>query len=86
MTEPTMKTVLEAIDEFDTIGEDMFLKGYAAGVGPRTHIFVWNGRAYPLKAVWAAAHKPPISPRDFNTKDAVRGLQALDFDCFKLID
>ena len=83
--EPNEKKVLAAMARCAEVGEAAFVKRVSAGNGWRSHVVVHKERAYPLKAVWADAHDPTVSPRNFNTKDAVQGLQYLGFYCFKLL-
>lgn len=77
--EPTKTSVLAKIKEYDRLKGDAFLARYARNVPSRSHYLVVNGKPYPLKAVWAAAHTPNIPPREFNTTAAVAGLQKLGF-------
>ena len=86
MSEPTKASVEAAIDKCDELGEEAFVKLVSAGNNWRSHIVISGAIAYPLKAIWAFAHDPLISPADFNTKDAVKGLQSFDYYCFKLLD
>lgn len=69
---PTLATLIEALSEFDEIERDVFLRKYTDGVGSRTWFVVFEGRKYDLKAVWAAAHRPPKSIRDYHPR-AVAG-------------
>jgi hypothetical protein len=34
---------------------------------------------YPVKAVWAAAHNPPIHTKTLSTSEALKGLERLGF-------
>lgn len=78
---PTRKTVLQALNEHS---EDAraFLATYSSGRHPRTHYLLHNGRLYPLKAIWAASHRPRIHTRAFQTDAARRGLFRLNFKHF----
>jgi hypothetical protein len=76
---PHVKSVLAKLAEYRTIGEALFLNRYASGRRPKAHYFVYEGRHYPVKAVWAAAHKPPTHTRTFRTSEALAGLAALGF-------
>jgi hypothetical protein len=80
MTAPNKTSVLERLDECRRIGEQEFLNQYASGRAPRAHYLIHEGKRYPLKAVWAASHQPPIHTRDFKTGVAQRGLKRLGFD------
>ena len=76
---PDVNSVLTRLAEYRAIGEDLFLSRYASGRKPKAHYFVYEGRHYPVKAVWAAAHNPPIHTRTFRTGEALSGLAALGF-------
>jgi hypothetical protein len=52
------------------------------GHQPRGHYLIHEDKRYPMKAVWAAAHRPTIQTRDFKTGAARRGLMALGFTKF----
>jgi hypothetical protein len=79
---PNGASILESVAECEELGEDAFLEKYASGREPRTYYLVYEGKRYPLKAVWAGAHRPTIHTREFNTDEAKRGLAALGFDKF----
>src|SRR5215211_6170307 len=64
---PDVISVLTRLAEYRAIGEDLFLARYASGRRPKANYLVYEGRYYPVKAVWAAAHKPPIHTRTFRT-------------------
>src|SRR5215204_812478 len=76
---PHVISVLTKLAEYRAIGEDLFLCRYASGRRPKAHYFVYEGRHYPVKAVWAAAHDPPIHTRTFRTGAVLSGLAALGF-------
>jgi hypothetical protein len=80
--QPNSPSVLESFSECKTMGEDAFLEKYASGTRPRAHYVVYEGYHFPLKAIWAASHRPPIRTRDFRTGDARKGLEAMGYDCF----
>jgi hypothetical protein len=79
---PVKTSVLERLREHDIIGQREFLDRYSSGRSPRAHYLQYGGKLYPLKAVWAAAHRPPVHTRDFTTPEARRGLEELGFDEF----
>lgn len=83
MTEPTRETVLEAIAECRRVGETRFIGRYAEGKRSRSHYLEYDTGAgiehLPLKAIWAAAYRPPVRPATFNTETAESGLKRLDF-------
>lgn len=84
MKPPTKASVLSAMAKHDRIGYPSFLAEYANHRAPKAHFLRFNRELYPVKALWAAAHRPAIHTRDFNTYHAVRGLKALGFDRFEL--
>jgi hypothetical protein len=79
--QPNHTSVLESLAECQTIGEDVFLEKYASGVKPRAHYVLHGGAQFPLKAIWAAAHRPFVHTREFKTGDARKGLETLSFTC-----
>jgi len=76
---PDILSVLHRLAEYRAIGDSLFLQRYASGRKPKAHYFAYEGRLYPVKAVWAAAHNPPIQTRTFRTTEALKGLQRLGF-------
>jgi hypothetical protein len=75
--QPNSSTVLQSLAECQTAGEEAFLEKYASGVAPRAHYVLYEGAQFPLKAIWAAAHRPPVHTREFRTGDARRGLESM---------
>ena len=71
--------ILRSISEFDQIGEAAFLQKYASGRGSVTTWIVHRGKEYPIKAIWAASHQPPIPTRSFNTKYSEPPIRAMGF-------
>ncbi|MGN6277708.1 MAG: HNH endonuclease [Sphingomonas sp.] len=63
------------------IGRAQFLETYASGRGSDNWYVEVDGVQYDLKALWAAAHRPPIKPSSFKTYDAIPGFKAMDFVC-----
>lgn len=80
MSDPTRNSVLDAMDEYSRIGDAAFLKKYTSGRSPKSHYLEHGSTFYPLKALWAAAHKPPVHARSFITFEARRKLAKLGFD------
>lgn len=76
--------ILDRISEFEIVGEKAFLKKYAAGRGSVTTWIVHKGAEYPIKAIWAAAHRPPIRPRSFKTNDCEPQVRSMGFSVRKL--
>jgi 5-methylcytosine-specific restriction protein A len=79
-------SVLNALQEFDRVGRDEFLRKYGFGKSAR-FMLEHNGRQYDAKAVIAAAHgyqfpaKGPLRTADFpSSAPAVKGtLERLGF-------
>jgi hypothetical protein len=82
ITRPTQTSVLESLEECRRLGDEAFLKKYASGHQSLGHYLIHEDKRYPMKAVWAAAHRPTIYTRDFKTGAARRGLKALGFTKF----
>jgi 5-methylcytosine-specific restriction enzyme A len=72
--------IIAKMKEFDAISEAKFLAKYSNGYGSRTTWIKYGGREHPIKAIWAAAHVPPIPPTSFTTHDAKRPLGRLGFE------
>lgn len=79
MTVPTEDTILAAIELFEKIGEVAFLSKFARGHSPKEFYLRHNGSVVPLKALWAAAHTPPITTGAFTTDQAKAGFKARGF-------
>jgi predicted restriction endonuclease len=79
--QPDRTTVLRRIRECASDADEFFEK-YSSGRTPKAHYLLHKGELYPLKAVWAAAHRPSIHTRDTHTADARRGLRALGFTTY----
>ncbi|KAA5596727.1 HNH endonuclease [Blastochloris sulfoviridis] len=79
MREPNRNSVIRAINE--CAGDvESFINRYASGRNPKAHYLRHEGKLYPLKAIWAAAHNPSIHTRNFKTDVAIRGLSNLGFE------
>jgi 5-methylcytosine-specific restriction enzyme A len=79
----TTSAVSHAIEEFDRIGRDAFLKKYGFGKA-RDYVLQQDGRSYDSKAIAGAAHaylpeRTALSAREFSGGDATvrRTLEAL---------
>src|SRR5215471_18928286 len=78
--------VLNALEEYDRIGQGPFLRKYGFGRA-RSYFIVQGGRSYDSKAVVGAAHgyqypeRGPLRAADFSGGDDTvkRKLEALDF-------
>jgi 5-methylcytosine-specific restriction protein A len=80
------EAVLQAIEEYDQLGEEAFLEQY--GFGPaRSYFLIHKGRRYPSKAIAGVAHgyqypqKGPLTSAEFAGGDATvkAKLESLDF-------
>ena len=66
----TRESVLKAIDEFDNLGEELFLSRYGFHKARIFHLF-YKGKYYPSKAIYGVACKflppdyKPLRSRDF---------------------
>src|SRR5262245_19829522 len=86
LSDLTASAITEALDEFDLIGRDAFLKRYGMGAA-RGYYIVRNGRRYDSKAIAAAAHgklpeSTPLRASDFSGGDrtVARHLRSLGFE------
>lgn len=78
--------VLKAIEEFDRLGQEAFLRKYAFGPA-RSYFLIHEGRHYPSKAIVGAAHgyqyptKGPLSAAEFSGGEATvkQKLKSLGF-------
>lgn len=72
---PTRNTIEQRMHEARRIGRQTFLDAYASSRGSDNWYVDHERVHYDLKALWAAAHRPPIAPRTFNTSDAIAGFK-----------
>jgi 5-methylcytosine-specific restriction enzyme A len=86
LSDLTAAAVNEALDEFDRIGRDAFLKQYGVGAA-RGYYLVRRGRKYDSKAVAAAAHgklagSNPLRANEFSggDKTVARHFRILGFE------
>lgn len=75
---PTKTTILDACKEYRHLGTDAFLEKYTNGNRSRTIFLKFDGDLYPLKAVYCAAHEPPIVHRLVNSTRAATVLIATE--------
>ena len=80
MTAPTPESVRLKISEYNEIGEQEFLRRYSNSRSARHAYLVDNDELYDLKAIWGAAHQPPIPPASFHTNAARTGAVDLGFE------
>lgn len=80
------QAVLDAIAEYDAVGEERFLARYGFGRG-RTVWLHHDGNVYPAKAILGASHHyefpdaEPLTPSDFTSgAPTVRKLESLGFE------
>ena len=76
---PDRASVVTAVKKYRTIGREEFFHQVHAGK-EKAHYLFYENELYPLKAIWAAANKPPIPTRDFNTTEARKGMRGLGFE------
>src|SRR5688572_17450584 len=82
----TRESVLAAVQEYDTLGRDVFLRQYGFGQA-RDYFLVLNGRQYDSKAIAGAAHAfavpsvGPLRPSEFSGGEVTvaRMLERLGF-------
>lgn len=79
-TPPTELTALDAINEFKQIEQSAFLEKYANGRGARDWFILHEDKTYDMKAIWAAAHRPPRPCSDFNTTEPRAKLPQMGFE------
>ena len=77
--EPTRETVLKTMSYFDVVGEKAFLNEFANGRGAIRHYVSQADELYPVKAIWAASHNPPVTTDVIHTHGAIKGLKELGF-------
>ncbi|WP_074128764.1 hypothetical protein [Bradyrhizobium sp. NAS96.2] len=82
MSIPSQHSILQAIEEFKRVKEGEFLKRHSSGARPRKVYLNYGGERFPLKAIWAAAHQPPVHTRIFTTNVAKAGFRKLGFRDF----
>lgn len=74
---PTSESLDSVLAEYDDIGERAFLEKYEKGYAPDRWLVRINGKLYPMKAVWVAAHIPPANPSLKDYRKAFRSLREL---------
>ncbi|MGO8661543.1 HNH endonuclease [Rhizobium ruizarguesonis] len=74
---PTKESFAAILVEHDKLGEQAFLKKYEKGYAPDKWLVRVDGRLYPMKAVWVAAHIPPANPSVKDYRKAFRSLRDL---------
>ena len=73
----TFDAVIQAIEEYDRLGQDEFLRRYGFDRA-RQYVLVHHGKSYDSKAIVGAAHgyltgENPLAARDFSGGDATVG-------------
>ena len=76
---PTKAAVLNRLKDYDRMNRETFLAKYAKSHGAQTYYILHDDKEYDLKAVWVAAHQPPVEPKTFNTTQARKALEAIGF-------
>jgi hypothetical protein len=72
---PTKESVIRRIREYRKRGRKAFLDDYAARRGAKAHYILHDGDFYDLKAIWAAAHDPPVTPASFKHSNCSKPLR-----------
>ena len=86
MKKPTRVTILARIHEYRE-DETAFLKKYANRTWSRDWFVLHEHELYDAKALWGAAHQPPIKTKDINTRDARNGFRSFpEFEVVSLSD
>jgi len=81
----TRQHVLEAIGEYDRLGQDQFLEQNGYGRA-REYLLRWDGRSYDSKAILGVAYRhatgTALRPQDFSggRSGAASVLRALNFE------
>ena len=78
---PTKSSIKEKIKEFDENGRSWFVNTYANACPAVCHYVKYNDKLYDLKALYASAHTPKVSPRKYNSQQVIAALCSLDFTC-----
>ncbi len=84
--ELSQREILQAVAEFDRLGQDRFLEKYGFGAA-RSYRLVVDGKTYDSKAIVGAAHgffpgQEPLTAHDFSSRAATVGhlLSRLGFE------
>jgi hypothetical protein len=78
---PTTASIKARIKEYKQIGKPAFLQKYAKGFGAQKYYIIYEDDLYDMKAIWAAAHTPPIDTQMFGPPEALKALPKLGFLC-----
>ncbi|MCI5076810.1 HNH endonuclease [Oricola sp.] len=76
----TTESIQERVREYLRLGEKEFLRSYASGRGSRTRRVIVDGHSIPAKALFAAAHSPPVPPVTIHTNDAIKWFHANGYE------
>jgi 5-methylcytosine-specific restriction protein A len=86
LRELTRQEILQAVAEYDRLGQDQFLEKYGFGAA-RSYRLIVDGKSYDSKAIVGAAHgflpgREPLTPYDFSGGVATVGrlLTSLGFE------
>jgi hypothetical protein len=72
MAAPTLSSLKTKATEYRK-DEEVFLRRYANRTWSRNWFVLYRGELFDAKALWAAAHHPPMMSVDLNTRDARSG-------------
>ncbi|MFK0332715.1 HNH endonuclease [Rhizobium sp. NPDC090275] len=76
---PTRESVEKILAEYDRIGDGPFLNKYEKGYAPDRWLLRVNGKLYPMKAIWVAAHMPNADPSRKDYRQGILHLRKLGF-------
>ncbi|WP_292344394.1 HNH endonuclease [Mesorhizobium sp.] len=79
MAPPTVASINKRMAEFRRLELHGFLAKYAKNVPPHHFYVRSDGVNYPMKALWAASHRPPILPRKFKPMIAMSGFDSFGY-------
>lgn len=82
-SQPTKTSIERRMREARRLGRREFLVRHANGRGSDNWYIDHDGVQYDIKALWAAAHRPAITPTSFQTYDAVVGFKRLGYQSVK---
>ena len=67
--EPNKETLIQVIDEFDSLGEEKFLNLYKYGKNVKYEL-IYDKKTYPPKAIWGRAYEILNPGKEFKTFDS----------------
>lgn len=76
---PTVASIARVVNEYDELGKVAFLQKYEKGRDALRWLVRINGKLYPMKAIWVAAHEPPPDAAKKDYMDGILQLRDLGF-------